>query len=568
MNNQTAVKLLMLLSLLECFRSNLHTVNHQILDRESNFPSHNLHYNGFHELNQMERLMTTTSWHPINITFYISKTGASDNMVSMVTSMVNKRVLPRLASIFNVTGSMFINSTYYNKTITTSSVAKGVTTNKKRTTNRCSQVYAESWLNFNQTNYVADLLILITMNGSFAASSSVPSTAATGSICGTDPLTYRPVLGLLKINLSAMSLISPETIDMYVDIMTHECFHIFGFSGSQAYQFPLSQYRTSYNISVTQNGLNISNVFVINTTAVVAWTKAHFNCSFATGLPFEDQLPGGSMNSHWEKRVMGNEIMGAQANGRMMISGATLAYFQDSGWYQVDMTKAENLSWGLNRGCDFLSSNCSSVFPEFSASNKNNACSSDYISKTQSVITPFSDTCFLQEFFIGRTCTGNVTHVKTNEFEVYGSGSRCFMVSSPSYTSLNPGCYLSNCTNGVVNIQYNGNTYNCTNAGTLIVIDSKHSLTCPDPVIFCAAWSTRCPNDCNGNGKCQIDQTCLCGSFYSGSDCSIPIACATTDPICGVKDLAGGSLTAFAILGSVGRIFSMLLAVALTFLTS
>ena len=481
----------------------------------------------------------------------------------MVSSMINNRVLPRLASIFSVTGSMFINSTYYNKTANAASVVNGVTTFKQILTNRCSQDYAVSWPEFNQTNYVADLLILIIMDSPFDPNST---TAASGTVCGTDPLTYQPVLGRIQINLSKMSLISPEKVDQFVDILTHECFHIFGFSGSQAYQFLLSQYRTSYNISVIQDGLNIANVLVINTTAVVAWTRAHFNCSFASGLTFEDQKPGGTKNSHWEKRVMGNEIMVGQTNNRMILSGATLAYFQDSGWYQVDMTKAENLSWGLNRGCDFLSSNCSSDFPEFSNSNGTFACSSDYISKTRSRLSSASDNCFLQEFIVGKGCTDPATRVKTNDFEVYGSGSRCFMVSSPKNTNLNPGCYLSRCTKGVVNIQYNGKSYICKRKGDLIVIDERHALTCPDPVIFCAAWSNRCPNDCNGNGKCQMDKTCLCSSFYSGSDCSVPLPCATTNPFCIANKLVGASLDAFDVLGSIGRLFSKILVVAWTFL--
>ena len=40
-------------------------------------------------------------------------------------------------------------------------------------------------------------------------------------------------------------------------------------------------------------------------------------------------------------------------------SGLTFALLEDTGWYQVDHTKADHLFWGKYLGCDFAQKSCS-----------------------------------------------------------------------------------------------------------------------------------------------------------------------------------------------------------------
>ena len=39
-------------------------------------------------------------------------------------------------------------------------------------------------------------------------------------------------------------------------------------------------------------------------------------------------------------------------------SRLTLALLEDTGWYGVDYSKAEPLSWGRGLGCDFVTKSC------------------------------------------------------------------------------------------------------------------------------------------------------------------------------------------------------------------
>ena len=67
------------------------------------------------------------------------------------------------------------------------------------------------------------------------------------------------------------------------------------------------------------------------------------------------EMIGGSRWFHWESTVMGNDYMTSTVSSHMLISKITLALFEDSGWYMPDYTQAEDMWWGKNRGCDFIS---------------------------------------------------------------------------------------------------------------------------------------------------------------------------------------------------------------------
>ena len=53
-----------------------------------------------------------------------------------------------------------------------------------------------------------------------------------------------------------------------------------------------------------------------------------------------------SMGAHWERRLFYNELMTAAISEVSIVSETTLSLFEDSGWYKVDYSMAENLEWG------------------------------------------------------------------------------------------------------------------------------------------------------------------------------------------------------------------------------
>ncbi|KAK2175712.1 hypothetical protein NP493_710g01125 [Ridgeia piscesae] len=108
-----------------------------------------------------------------------------------------------------------------------------------------------------------------------------------------------------------------------------------------------------------RNGSISRSVRLLVTPTVVREVRRHFNCTTLEGAELEDQDQGiGSANSHLEKRVFGNELMTAMAVNKMVLSRITLAVLEDSGWYSVNMSRGEKLTWGADRGCEFAKKSC------------------------------------------------------------------------------------------------------------------------------------------------------------------------------------------------------------------
>ena len=62
--------------------------------------------------------------------------------------------------------------------------------------------------------------------------------------------------------------------------------------------------------------------------------------------------------SHWEKRLLMNEIMTGSVDTRSVVSKMTLALLEDSGWYKANYSMADRLDWGRNQGTEFVTSPC------------------------------------------------------------------------------------------------------------------------------------------------------------------------------------------------------------------
>lgn len=56
-------------------------------------------------------------------------------------------------------------------------------------------------------------------------------------------------------------------------------------------------------------------------------------------------------SSHWESRLLQGSIMTAAFDGAQhtRLDPITLAAFEDSGWYQVNHSAAEELVWGQGK---------------------------------------------------------------------------------------------------------------------------------------------------------------------------------------------------------------------------
>ncbi|VDP19151.1 unnamed protein product [Schistosoma margrebowiei] len=94
------------------------------------------------------------------------------------------------------------------------------------------------------------------------------------------------------------------------------------------------------------------------TPKILNAARKHFNCEQLDGADLENQYQTGLIGSHWERRTYSSEIMAAIIDVDYSVSRVTLSFFEDSGWYIVDYSKAMKWEYGRQLGCDFSMKSC------------------------------------------------------------------------------------------------------------------------------------------------------------------------------------------------------------------
>lgn len=136
-----------------------------------------------------------------------------------------------------------------------------------------------------------------------------------------------------------------------------------------------------------------------------------------------------------------------------VLSNITLSLLEDTGWYTVDYSKAEQLMYGMGAGCPFVQSKCIesgvSLYPWYFTTNFNeNGCYFDFTKKGVSTVSssgnipsefnyfntpvtaldPFGDNCPSYVMYEHGDCRVALDHVAFGLVdENYGVDSRCFM---------------------------------------------------------------------------------------------------------------------------------------------
>lgn len=120
----------------------------------------------------------------------------------------------------------------------------------------------------------------------------------------------------------------------------------------------------------TLNGRAKVSGFVLVTPEAVKQAQAHLGCYDLQGVELESMGADDTVRTtHWSKRLFREEVMVATktTHEHSQLSPITLGLFKDSGWYNVDFSKAERMRWGSKKGCNFATSQC---FSSTSAQNK------------------------------------------------------------------------------------------------------------------------------------------------------------------------------------------------------
>ncbi len=222
---------------------------------------------------------------------------------------------------------------------------------------------------------------------------NISNTVAFASYCQLESKHNRPVAGY--VNICPQSVSSKQS-DVHSALATlkHEILHALGFSaglyaffvdsngeplterdkrtGKPPFNPETNMYEPSANIiqRFTRKHWKISEgeiereVTLMVTPAVAREVRRHFNCSTLEGAELEDQGEIGTKLTHWEKRVFENEAMTGTYTQNSVFSRITFAFLEDTGWYRVNYSHAEDLSWGQNLGCDFAKKSCKSWIDE------------------------------------------------------------------------------------------------------------------------------------------------------------------------------------------------------------
>lgn len=204
-----------------------------------------------------------------------------------------------------------------------------------------------------------DLLIIVLFDttGKYKAN----RVEASAVHCFQDKLTKRSIVGKITFRDDLIPQSSVD-VDYMIWLTLHEISHVLLFNKS-LYKFFIDQ---DYNLVGINNVLyEIANdkgqkIFNVSTKKVVEVAKKHFNCPGITGVPLEYNVQGekSAISGHWSRKAMNTDYMIGRSHGENLISEITLAFFEDSGWYVPNYSKANIFFWGKNEGCNFIHGNC------------------------------------------------------------------------------------------------------------------------------------------------------------------------------------------------------------------
>lgn len=307
------------------------------------------------------------------------------------------------------------------------------------------------------------------------------------------------------------------------------------------------------------------------TPSVLQVVRNQFDCQNLTGAELEsgETLPLGTaeegyscIGDHWERRLFSSDILNPVVEDLEYyprISTLTLAYFADSGWYQVDLSGSRVASgWGRGAGCGFVNEACISesgqVPPQNAAffcneipriqarsvASEVSACTPDLSRKAvcsmghygldlpweyryfQDIYgsdvggnDPLMDYCPVYTGYDNGLCSNPTAQgaIMASHIERFGErNSRCLVGNlNPRIQQHTALCLPIACVveDRSLRVKIDGIWYKCNEADQELR-QGTISVVCPDPRRICPTFY--CPYDCLGTGgQCDYNTgQCLC----------------------------------------------------------
>ncbi|KAK2660467.1 hypothetical protein Ddye_007000 [Dipteronia dyeriana] len=394
----------------------------------------------------------------------------------------------------------------------------------------------------------ADLVLLVTTRP------TTGNTLAWAVACERDQW-GRAIAG--HVNVAPRHL-TAEAETLLSATLIHEVMHVLGFDPHAFSHF--RDERKRRRSQVTQQvmdeklGRMVTRVVLPHVVMHSRYHYGAFSENF-TGLELEDGGGRGTSGSHWEKRLLMNEIMTGSVDTRSVVSKMTLALLEDSGWYQANYSMADHLDWGRSQGTDFVTSPCNLWKGAYHCNTSQlSGCTYNREAEGYCPIVTYSgdlpqwaryfpqankggqsslaDYCTYFVAYSDGSCTDTNSARAPDRMlgEVRGGNSRC-MASSLVRTGFvrgsmtqGNGCYQHRCVNNSLEVAVDGIWKVCPEAGGQVQFPGFNGeLICPAYHELCSTSTIsvfgQCPNSCNFNGDC-VDGRCQCFLGFHGHDCS------------------------------------------------
>jgi len=432
---------------------------------------------------------------------------------------------------------------------------------------------------------------IFTIDDATTAARTIPSCSGTylasSTYCSTDQFD-RPVAGMLHLCLSRSFFHHNNKKYGQVTVL-HELGHILGFNSQSLAHFrdketgePLTPRDANGDVidkriectgvgeargfatvplpsmdilrfHEVRGGQRVAHIVTPNVRQVA---RNHFDCQSLQGAELEsytirtidrnqtdffDQC----ISDHWERRLFKADIMNPIVDSVLSsthISPLTLAYFMDSGWYDINVTSAaEPDTWGRAVGCSFVNDQCiaqpnnepTSEF--FCAQSHQEGCSDDMLGKAVcSMVIYNNDLPFEYRYFDNHAIGGgdpgldfcpsfvgssrdlcSTEDSRICRLEEFGTNSRC-LTGKASRTPSVPLCVPIACVvdEKVPYVRVDKMWEKCEFEGQVIQswYDDEEFVICPDPVQTCPSFY--CPRNCLNDdfvGVCDYDTgVCNC----------------------------------------------------------
>ncbi|XP_034413653.1 leishmanolysin-like peptidase 2 [Cyclopterus lumpus] len=333
---------------------------------------------------------------------------------------------------------------------------------------------------------------------SYVLFTSQPHVLAYAVHCQTDAR-GRPLAGVVVLCRGRLAE-APDSQRATVQTVIHELFHALGFSKKLFDTWrdcsSTSQAGCSPRGRVTHS--DGSGQMRIYTPSVISALQRHLGSAHPElGGPLENLgVPPGTVSSHWESRVLQGSIMAAVLGDSttVRIDPVTLAALQDTGWYAVDLSRAQSLVWGDGEEAMFGSlSACRNKSSSFFCTGSGFGCHYLHLHKGECQTDAHLEGCRVYKpLKNGSECwkEGNGREEDWSG-EVFGLHSRCFFSNLTRQTlspilslssSVQGRCYTHRCTGpNRYQIQVSGSEWvHCPAGGTIQIKGHRGSVRCPD----------------------------------------------------------------------------------------